>query len=195
VTSSVTSLRRPRSVRGDPTNASPRLSVLPSVRTLLRPIADGSGAREGLLRVCVLRSCPTRHAEQAIYQRKPRWANRGGPPGTRTPNLRIKSLVQRCRPEPREAIHLLVCVSVVPIVSHLFPFLHGDRTGTSPGGCCHRNRQLVKTPETSSFLVLFGTGLVTDTRSPPSARLIRPPNFHYPCVRGTGRLVTQPRRR
>jgi hypothetical protein len=88
-----------------------------------------------------------------------------GPPGIRTPNLRIKSLVQRCRPQPREAIHLLVCVSVVPIVSHLFPFLHGDRTGTSPGGCCHRNRQLVKTPETSRT-PSHGGG---ERRSEPSA--------------------------
>jgi CheY-like chemotaxis protein len=55
-----------------------------------------------------------------------------GPPGTRTRNLRIKSLVRTCRSERRLALEKRVCVSLVPIVSHRFPFLHGDETGTIP---------------------------------------------------------------
>jgi hypothetical protein len=53
----------------------------------------------------------------------------GGPPGTRTPNLRIKSLVRTCRSQSCAAFELRVCVSVLPIVSQLFPSLHGDLTG------------------------------------------------------------------
>ncbi len=53
----------------------------------------------------------------------------GGPPGIRTPNLRIKSPVRRCGSEGCTTSELRVCVPVVPIVSHRFPFLHGDETG------------------------------------------------------------------
>ena len=56
----------------------------------------------------------------------------GGPPGIRTPNLRIKSLVRRCRSERCTASDLRVCVSVLPIVSQRFPFLHGDETRRRP---------------------------------------------------------------
>jgi hypothetical protein len=52
-----------------------------------------------------------------------------GPPGIRTPNLRIKSLVRTCRSERCVWPGLRVCVSVLPIVSCCFPFLHGDETG------------------------------------------------------------------
>ena len=55
----------------------------------------------------------------------------GGPPGIRTPNLRIKSLVRSSRSESRGAREQPNCVSVLPIVSHRFPFLHGDEAGMS----------------------------------------------------------------
>jgi len=58
----------------------------------------------------------------------------GGPPGIRTPNLRIKSLVRSCRSERRGAREQPICVSVLPIVSRRFPFLHGDETGMEPPG-------------------------------------------------------------
>jgi hypothetical protein len=53
-----------------------------------------------------------------------------GPPGIRTPNLRIKSLLETCRSKGWIAFELRVCVSSHPIVPHRFPFLHGDETGT-----------------------------------------------------------------
>jgi hypothetical protein len=53
----------------------------------------------------------------------------GGPPGTRTPNLRIKSLIRRCRSEPWKASELHIFVAVLPIVTRSFPLLHGDETG------------------------------------------------------------------
>ena len=53
-----------------------------------------------------------------------------GPPGIRTPNLRIKSLVEECWSEACEDADLRFCVSRHPIASHRFPFLHGDETGT-----------------------------------------------------------------
>jgi len=54
----------------------------------------------------------------------------GGPPGIRTPNLRIKSLVKECWSESCTASELVVCVSTHPVVSQRFPFHHGDETGT-----------------------------------------------------------------
>jgi hypothetical protein len=59
-------------------------------------------------------------------------ASGGGPPGTRTRNLRIKSPFRTCWSEGCVASELRVCVSVLPMVSRWFPFLHGDRTGTTP---------------------------------------------------------------
>ena len=56
----------------------------------------------------------------------------GGPPGIRTPNLRIKSLVEECWSEPWTSSELAVFVSTHPIVSRCFPFLHGDETGSRP---------------------------------------------------------------
>jgi hypothetical protein len=53
-----------------------------------------------------------------------------GPPGIRTPNLRIKSLVEECWLGACGAADLRSCVSIHPVVSHRFPFLHGDETGT-----------------------------------------------------------------
>jgi hypothetical protein len=53
----------------------------------------------------------------------------GGPPGIRTPNLRIKSPVQKCWSKPWMSSELAVCVSTHPIVSRRFPFHHGDETG------------------------------------------------------------------
>ena len=70
----------------------------------------------------------------------------GGPPGIRTPNLRIKSPVRTCWSEGGVGSELRVCVSVVPIVSQCFPFLHGDETGREPPIDCHRNQ----TPDLSS---------------------------------------------
>ena len=55
-----------------------------------------------------------------------------GPPGIRTPNLRIKSLVEECWSEDWMSSELAVCVSTHPIVSRRFPFHHGDGTGTTP---------------------------------------------------------------
>jgi hypothetical protein len=52
-----------------------------------------------------------------------------GPPGIRTPNLRIKSLVRTSRSESCRAAEQPVCFSAVPIVSQRFPFFHGDETG------------------------------------------------------------------
>jgi hypothetical protein len=52
-----------------------------------------------------------------------------GPPGTRTPNLRIKSLVQTRTSELCRASEPCVRVSVLPIDSRCFPFHRGDETG------------------------------------------------------------------
>jgi len=71
-------------------------------------------------------------APRSSQNRPPTWGFGGGPPGTRTPNLRIKSLVRTCRSERCNASDLRVFVSLLPIVSHRFPFLHGDETGTAP---------------------------------------------------------------
>ena len=50
--------------------------------------------------------------------------------GIRTPNLRINRLVEECWSERWMTLELVVCVSMHPIVSRRFPFLHGDETGT-----------------------------------------------------------------
>jgi hypothetical protein len=55
----------------------------------------------------------------------------GGPPGIRTPNLRIKSPVEACRSEACLGSELRVSVSVLPVVSLCFPVLHGDEMGTT----------------------------------------------------------------
>jgi hypothetical protein len=65
------------------------------------------------------------------------WTLLGGPPGTRTPNLRINSPVRTCRSARWMSSELRVCVSVVPIASRCFPFLHGDETGRTLHRCCH----------------------------------------------------------
>ena len=78
----------------------------------------------------MLRVCGPRSGRGAAAQlgRLPAGLLRG-PPGTRTRNLRIKSLVRRCSSAPCEPRELRLCVSVVPIVSRCFPFHHGEDTG------------------------------------------------------------------
>jgi hypothetical protein len=56
-------------------------------------------------------------------------------PGTRTPNLRIKSPIGTRRSEPPRSSEQPVCLSVLPVVSHRFPFLHGMRRGRNPTKC------------------------------------------------------------
>jgi hypothetical protein len=68
--------------------------------------------------------CVTRQAESST--------SAGGPPGIRTPNLRIKSPVRMCSSEGCTASELRVCVSALLVSSRCFPFLRGDETGTRP---------------------------------------------------------------
>jgi len=95
-------------------------------------IPAGSASRDEVASEKVCRgSAGRREAPRArLTDRLP--AVSGGPPGIRTPNLRIKSLVPRCWSERCTASDLRVCVSVLPIVSQRFPFLHGDETGRRP---------------------------------------------------------------
>ena len=61
------------------------------------------------------------------------WRSSGGPPGTRTSNLRTKSPLGGCRSESRNASDLRVYLSTQPIISLRFPGHDGDETGTKPG--------------------------------------------------------------
>ncbi len=83
-----------------------------------------NGVPDGLLRVCGPRDESRNTSSTCGVDR--------GPPGIRTPNLRMKSLVRRCRSAGRNGSELGVCVSLLLVVSHRFPFLHGDETGTRP---------------------------------------------------------------
>ena len=85
-----------------------------------------------------------RHHSPPIRQDSGRvaWARRNGlsnqrvcrgPPGTRTPNLRIKSPMRTCRSERFHAHLAGSLLSPLPISSHRFPFFHGDKTGPGAG--------------------------------------------------------------
>ena len=89
---------------------------------------DFGGIHSPSIRPRISESSVGRSDEPSPYQRVCR-----GPPGTRTPNLRIKSPARTCRSRSWTGSEQPVCVCGVPIVSHHFPFRHGNETGIEAG--------------------------------------------------------------